>query len=97
MSVALKAACPCGSGRKYKHCCRAADAQAKAARKSRVPLILISLGLVAGAIFAVTHGFRTGGIVAATGVIFAVLVLALGDPPPPRGGDDDPAAMNFGR
>ncbi|MEZ4266006.1 MAG: SEC-C metal-binding domain-containing protein [Myxococcota bacterium] len=97
MSVALKAACPCGSGRKYKHCCHATDVQARAAQKSRIPLILIGIGLIGGAVFAVTHGLRVGGIVAASGIIFAVLVLALGDPPPPKGGDDDPAAMNFGR
>jgi hypothetical protein len=97
MSVALKAACPCGSGRKYKHCCRESDARAQAAKRSRVPLLLIAVGLALGAVFAVTHGLKTGGIVAATGVIIAVLVVGLGDPPPPRAGGDDPSTMNFGR
>ncbi|MCB9728628.1 MAG: SEC-C domain-containing protein [Deltaproteobacteria bacterium] len=97
MSVALNAACPCGSGRKYKRCCQPADAEAAKAKRSKVPLALVGSGVVLGLIFAFTHGLRVGGLVAATGVIVAVLVLAFGDPPPPRGGGDDPAAMNFGR
>lgn len=44
--------CPCGSGRKYKHCCLA-DRRGTSTR-TRVLMLLVGLVLVAGAILAVT-------------------------------------------
>ena len=44
--------CPCGSGKKYKHCC--ALAPQKGSMVNRVVLSLIGLMLLTGAIFMLT-------------------------------------------
>lgn len=44
--------CPCGSGRKYKHCC--IDRDRGLGTRTRILMLIVGLILVAGAILAVT-------------------------------------------
>jgi len=51
--------CPCGSGKKYKHCC---ELKASSSRMSTVVILLIAAAVVAALLASVfTHGDDTGG------------------------------------
>ena len=94
--------CPCGSGKKYKHCHLGQEEEGISAGSSavesdsRVSTALAVAGAILGVVLGVTQGVDVGlgvggGIVLAVGawVIFR-------NPPPPRAGGSDPAAINFG-
>ena len=98
MSTALNATCPCGSGKKYKRCCYAEDAQSADQARSKAPKLLVGLGLVAalGSYF-VHQDLRTSTLIAVGSAVAALAYWGFSDPPPPRSGSGDPAGMNFGR
>ena len=54
MKVGRNDPCPCGSGKKYKHCCVAA-AQAGMPMRDRVLIALVGLGLAAGVVALVVN------------------------------------------
>lgn len=59
MTVNRNAACPCGSGKKYKRCC--ALTEGETARKSRLPLLLFAALVVAGALALIAGIMRDQG------------------------------------
>lgn len=97
-SVPRNAPCPCGSGKKYKHCHLGKEGDVAPVRNPRflLPLALAVLGVALGLYFGFASGLGLGLSVATGGLIMAGLIVLLRDPPPPRGGGD-PGAINFGR
>jgi len=93
-SVSRNDPCPCGSGKKYKHCCLDKPPQ-KAAARIGLPLFLAVVAIAFGGLVGYSKGAVPGIIVGAGGLIIVGLVIALRDPPPSSGGGD-PGAINFG-
>ena len=89
--------CPCGSGKKYKHC-HLGKTSPQAARKRMLLPALIALGGIAAAVVIVATGGKIGAGVAfgGAGIIFAALIILFRDPPPPDKSGKDPGAINFG-
>ncbi len=89
MSTPRNALCPCGSGKKYKHCCALKTAQNAESIPQRplfdrstqiLTLIAVLLAILVGAFKGVYAGF----IVFAAEVAGIAIYLALRDPPPPH-------------
>lgn len=95
--VPRNAPCPCGSGKKYKHChLGKEDAAPVHSPRFLLPLILAILGIGLGLYLGFASSVGLGISVAAAALIIAGLIVLLRDPPPPRGGGDA-SAINFGR
>ena len=108
MKISRNALCPCGSGKKYKHCHlgkplpgeEAAFEHVGAASPSNKGTALV-LGLV-GTVAAIAVGVWQSDVSVGLGVAGAwalgtVLYLSVRNPPPPNENAGDPAALNFGR
>lgn len=94
--ISRNAPCPCGSGRKYKHCCIGGPI-ATSRTKLRLLFLLAVAIIVAGAWWAAYWwGLRVGGIIAIAGLATLVGYVILRNPPPSRGrtGAD---RIDFGR
>lgn len=91
------APCPCGSGKKLKHCC--IDKQPAEVRRKRavLPGILLAGGIGVGVYTGVTHSATVGLAAGAAGLILAGLAWVTTDPPPPGSGKGDAAGINFGK
>ena len=89
--------CPCGSGKKYKHCHLGKPAP-QVARKRMILPILIALGGIGGAVAIQVSSDRPMQAVAigAAGLVLAGIVAVFRDPPPPDASGKDPGAINFG-
>ena len=95
-TVARNAQCPCGSGKKYKHCHLQKPLDIK--RPSLfVPLLLIVAAVIAGVFVGVQRSIGAGVSVAAGGSILIAVFWFLRSPPPPTNTRNDPGAINFGR
>ena len=90
------APCPCGSGKKYKHCCLGKPV-ALSRTKARL-LILAAFLAVLGAAFLTAQfvSVRSGGYLGVAGLLALVGYLVLRNPPPGSGrsGAD---RIDFGR
>ncbi len=96
MSVGRNEPCPCGSGKKYKHCHERTGGIAH--RRARTLLLaLAALALVIGVVIGIFTGPRNGALSAACGLVIAGVVASIADRPPPSGGHKDPGSINFGR
>lgn len=88
--------CPCGSGKKFKHCCIDKPPEPATTR-----WVLPVLGLLVAIAFGLFMGFRYNlltGFAMGTGVAIIVgIVWAMRSPPPPTGKSGDAAAINFGK
>lgn len=89
--------CPCGSGKKYKHC-HLGKVTPEVARKR---LVLPALIVVAGLVAAVLIWMRSEKVIPAVafalaGIVLAALIAVFRDPPPPDTSGKDPGAINFG-
>ncbi len=93
-TIARNDPCPCGSGKKYKHCHLGKSLEASGP-KFILPVILgclsVILGVYAGFAKSATLGFALGS----GGLILVGVIMILRDPPPPGKGGD-PGAINFG-
>lgn len=87
--------CPCGSGKKHKHCCLK-DGGPGVARRAKVLQTSITVVIVLALILAFAVSPEAGGLTAVVGFAGIGLWLWL-FAPPPRGGGNDPGAINFGR
>jgi hypothetical protein len=88
--------CPCGSGKKFKHCCIGKPPPEVRRRFMIAPLLVLVAGGGAGIYAGVTRSVGLGAAFIAAGLILAVLVHVFRDPPPPAG-KGDAAAINFGK
>jgi hypothetical protein len=96
MSTARNEPCPCGSGKKYKHCHLNADSSTGIQWRLG-PLALAVVGIVAGVVLLFTHGSAIGGPVIAGGIFLPIAWAVFADPPSVKGNSDDAAAMKFGK
>ena len=89
--------CPCGSGKKYKHCYVEDTCGLKTNMKgrSRAPLIIVGVGTITGLGIMVTFDGHTGLGIIGSGIVLALAYFMFLDPPDPKGGGD-PGAINFG-
>ena len=106
MKIGRNDLCPCGSGKKYKHChwgkplpgidipIGAAEDGQTSNQKSAVTILAI------GVVIAIAVGFwkgtYTGLIVAAAWALGSAAYLSFRNPPPINENAGDPAALNFG-
>ena len=95
MSVGRNDPCPCGSGKKHKHCCLKSGGPEKT-RRQRQGLLAVGSVIALTVIAVLTLSNEAGVLVAAVGFGAIGLWLWL-TAPPPRGGGGDPGAINFGR
>lgn len=86
--------CPCGSGKKYKHCC-VDRPEEKAATRIGLPIALSVVALGFGGLIWYAKGMVPGIIVGIGALMIVGLVVLLRDPPSSTGGGD-PGAINFG-
>ena len=97
-SISRNALCPCGSGKKYKHCHLGKDPDKISAKRSS--LVGPAVAAVASAGLGVYFGVRVSvglGLSVGLGALIVIgLFLMLRDPPPPGQGGD-PGAINFGK
>ena len=87
--------CPCGSGKKYKHCHLGKTTKVKSPRFI-LPIVLALAGIGLGVFFTVNNGVGAGVSVGAGSLIIVGLFVLLRNPPPPGKGGD-PGAINFGK
>jgi len=86
--------CPCGSGKKYKHCCLGVTASGFN-RKARIASGIAAAALIIAAILYATVGKDAAIIVATLGVISAGAWWLFTDPPSSKG-SGDPGAISYG-
>ncbi len=86
--------CPCGSGKKYKHCCLGTHATGFN-RKARIALGIAGASLVIAAILYATVGKDAALLVAGIGILGAGAWWLLSEPPSSKG-SGDPGAISFG-
>lgn len=95
-TISRNAPCPCGSGKKHKHCCLGKPvASGTGGSRLLLPLLLVVAGIGAGILAGIQRSPGAGISVSAGALIIAGLVWVLRDPPPPSKGGD-PGAINFG-
>ena len=96
MAIARNAPCPCGSGKKHKHCCLG-KGDPKARRRGLFLAASILVGAVAaGIVVGLQTEFRNGMLVGMAGVVLTGIYLVLRNAPRSRGrlGAD---RIDFGR
>lgn len=93
-TVSRNAPCPCGSGKKYKHCHLGKTVEVKSSRFLSF-LALALLGVLLAGYLAWSRSVGAGLSVGAGWLIILGLIVLLRDPPPPSKGGD-PGAINFG-
>ncbi len=86
--------CPCGSGKKYKHCCLGTSASGFD-RKTGIALAIAGVALVISAILYATVGKDAAILVAGIGGLAAGAWWLFTDPPSSKG-SGDPGAISFG-
>jgi hypothetical protein len=95
-TVERNAPCPCGSGKKYKHCHLRKPVDIKSP-SMLVPLILAVVALAAGVFVGIQRSVGAGVSVTAGAAILIAVFWFLRTPPPPTNTKNDPGAINFGR
>lgn len=95
MSVGRNDPCPCGSGKKHKHCCLKSGGPEKTRRQRHI-VIVAGCALALTILVGLTVSNEAGIVVGAVGASAIGLWLWL-TTPPPAGGGGDPGAINFGR
>jgi hypothetical protein len=94
--VSRNAPCPCGSGKKYKHC-HLGQELATTKRSNLVKwLVGLALAAAAGAFAGFAKGTIAGVAVGGGGALVVAIAIVLMSPPPPGQGGD-PGAINFGK
>jgi len=89
--------CPCGSGKKYKHCHLGKGDPNVPVARVWLPYILVGVAVVGGAIGAYVDTWETGITIAGVGALVVAAWSVFRDPPPPKGGPSNPAGLDFGR
>ena len=94
MTVSRNDPCPCGSGKKYKKCCLAREAD-RITPRSRLLAVLATLLVILTVVAWTVIGADAGKVVGGVGVLALGAYLLFSNPPPARGGGD-PSAIRFG-
>ena len=107
MKISRNALCPCGSGKKYKHCHYgkplpdevggSIELERASAETKQTILKLGGLGLVVAVAAGIWKEPSTGIVVAAAWGLGQAVYMSFRNPPPPNENAGDPAALNFGR
>ena len=94
--------CPCGSGKKFKHCRCGGDFE-DSAEVAEKPSLLVP-ALLASIVFAAAIGIGfaeqslgSGLTVLLAGLFLVVGFVVLRKPPPSNPNSGDPSSLNFGR
>ncbi len=95
-AVSRNEPCPCGSGKKFKHCHLGKPDPVQAKKRMVVPLFIAMAGIGGGVYAGSVKGFGVGVAVSAGALIVAGIIVLLRDPPPPSGRGGDSGAINFG-
>ena len=96
MSIPRNDPCPCGSGKKYKHCCLKGGGVFKT-RRTKVNRILAAILVAVTVTVAFVYGRDPALLTGAAGALaIGAYNFIFSDPPPPTGGGN-PGAINFGR
>lgn len=96
MSTPRNEPCPCGSGKKYKHCHLNKDTSQNV-KWRKGPLAIAILGFVTGCVLLFTEGMTIGGPVIAAAIVLPIGWATFTDPPPVKGNADNAAALKFGK
>lgn len=96
MEVGRNEPCPCGSGKKYKQCCRGkGDPETQA--RIRKYLLLTTVVVVAAVACGIFVSPEIGLLVGGVGLAAVAVAMWIGAPPPKSSGGGSPGAINFGR
>ena len=96
MSIGRNDPCPCGNGKKYKHCClgKASPGESKRAKLiTMLSLAVLAAAVVTGLAFSQTAGITVGFV----GLACIGARLWLFAPPERTTGGADPSAITYGR
>ena len=96
MSTGRNDPCPCGSGKKHKHCCLGKGDLATQARNRNFTIfavVAVAAGVLSGMIVSTDIGILVGGV----GLAVVAAAFWITAPPPTASGGGDPGAINFGR
>ena len=106
MKIGRNDLCPCGSGKKYKHCCLGqtfsvdggvvVTEKEEAASNKRSAIMILAAGVVLSIGVGFWKGTYTALIVAAAWALGSAAYLSFRNPPPVNENAGDPAALNFG-
>lgn len=102
MKISRNALCPCGSGKKYKHCCwgkelNGLSPEAEKNSRKRTVLVLTLIGSAVSIGAGVFEGVGFGLTVAAACVLVGAGYMIFSNPPPPKKDAGNPAGLDFGR
>ena len=102
MKTQRNAPCPCGSGKKYKHCHLASDLDGPGTPHakpdhSKAIAVIATIGLVASAGATYVEDLGLGLTVAAASVILGWGFITFSNPPPRKPESGNPAGLDFGR
>ena len=92
--------CPCGSGKKYKHCHlgKPTEERKEAVRRHwRVPIVLAAIALIVSISVGLSTEMSNGLVVFASAMLFIGGFVVLRKPPPASGNSKDGGSINFGR
>jgi len=93
-SIARNDPCPCGSGKKYKQCCRRGGGPQRRQRTQRALWLAVAVAVITATVFLVA-GREPAKVMGIVGCLGVAAYLVLGNPPPPKSGGN-PGAINFG-
>ena len=91
------APCPCGSGKKHKHCCLGKAAPEARRKRVLLPLLLLLITVGISVLLGLQSGYKVGLSVAGAGVIVVGIIASFYNPPPSQGGKGDSSSIDFGR
>ena len=106
MKIGRNDPCPCGSGKKYKHCHwgkalpgeegPSGTSEEMAASNKRSAIMILAFGVLVSIGVGFWKGTYTALIVAAAWALGSAAYLSFRNPPPINENAGDPAALNFG-
>ena len=92
--ISRNSLCPCGSGKKYKHCCLGKEETAK---PSKALFVAGGLGVISGVVCGLIFDFGAGARVGVTVALVAGLATILIKPPEKSRDRSSGSNIDFGR
>ena len=102
MKTARNDPCPCGSGKKYKHCHLGTsledtvDEEGVVIRRGPARWPLFAVAVIVGVLIGLWRGPDSGIIVTIGGFLVAGIYASVSRPPAPKENPGNPAALDFG-